>query len=503
MMIFNVSQRGTLLVAVLALLASCAKTPQTPTEGVVAAQHGRVKMLSAVGFKTSLIEASPEGRLSIGRGKDYTPINADPTTLFAQLEGSMELRRKTAWSIVEALLEPQPLTVNGASFEVPLWHTWYEGMRGNPEVRQKINEFIAALAACKADSSCHKSREDIAKEVVATQGEKNLALSLTSTNLSQVLHQFQGPTNNRGETLGHGFTLFSPAFVEHLLAQAEQVEKCGRLQTAWDVPPLSVTQFSYCLPEFPRSAVMVKAQWMQIDPSKPQGVTNPTDANALSRMIQTGTWPKGQATTLLPGSAYTVQTTDGKTFALQSVHFSTKDTRQWIWISLWWSPDPNTDFGEDRPASIARFTGGIWANYKMCVVSSFTEADPTPWRSFEATNKLGLAASLKAAKEAISAQKGPAPYDKPTSWCSNQNIERQDGNGRTNCIGCHQYASSWNPATNAQTEFGETLVGDSAFPQFGRSQRRVNFPSDFSWSFTNEGLADAIESAREANHFTW
>jgi hypothetical protein len=138
----------------------------------------------------------------------------------------------------------------------------------------------------------------------------------------------------------------------------------------------------------------------------------------------------------------------------------------------------------------------------MCVISSFTEADPTPWSSFEATQP-GLAASIKAAYEGVKAQAGPSPYDKPTSWCSNPNIERQTHNGRTNCIGCHQYASSWNPATNAQTEFNETYSGSSAFPQFGRSQRRTNFPSDFSWSFKDESVGQAIQEARAAEHFDW
>ena len=54
-----------------------------------------------------------------------------------------------------------------------------------------------------------------------------------------------------------------------------------------------------------------------------------------------------------------------------------KELDHWLWITLWWSPDPDSDFGADRPAAIAALPGP-WRNYKMCVTSSYLEGDPDP-----------------------------------------------------------------------------------------------------------------------------
>ncbi len=494
-----------LLAVVAASMAGCgpAHCPGEKCKETIAtkSQSSPIKILSAAHFKPEVSEASPEGRLLVGRGKDYTPLAGDPQMLFTQLEGSMELRRKTAWKIVEALLEPQTLQVNGESFDVPLWHTWFEGSSANPEVSERIKLLVAQVAACRAVPPCTKTLADIAKDVVAGSTSKNLVRSLTTANLSQVLRQSSDPQLNPGDELGRGFTLFSPAFVEHLLTQAPGVEKCT-LTTAWDSPPPSNTQFSPCIPEFPSSAVMVKASWALIASGSPSMSAPATDSAAVAAVIGSGKWPVSAQAPVTPASIYAVQTTSGQTFGLRSIHFSTKDTREWIWISLWWSPTPNVDFGADRPQSIARFNGGVWTNYKMCVTTSFTEKDPAPWHSFEGGQPT-LAAALRAGYEAIAQQAGVPPYDKVTSWCSNPNIETQTGNARTNCIGCHQYASAWNPATHAQTIFQQTLQADNAFPQFGRSARRSNFPADFSWSFEYEGSTEQIREAREAQHFEW
>src|SRR5262249_36929479 len=125
--------------------------------------------------------------------------------------------------------------------------------------------------------------------------------------------------------------------------------------------------------------------------------------------------------------------------------------------------DPTKDFGADRPASLASFNGGVWANYKMCVGSAFDEADPQPWSSYTGAQS-SLGASIKAVYDTIQSQintgitgpiavgnnisdsnfgpaaRGPwaAPHNKNTTWCTNPFIEVQAGNGRTSCIGCHQ-----------------------------------------------------------------
>ena len=50
--------------------------------------------------------ATQDGRVQIGRGKDYVPSTVDAQTLFVELEGSMKKRRDFAWKVVEQMLQP-------------------------------------------------------------------------------------------------------------------------------------------------------------------------------------------------------------------------------------------------------------------------------------------------------------------------------------------------------------------------------------------------------------
>lgn len=483
------------LLMALPCVASCEnvaeKSATEPAQGGV--------VVSAAGLDPTASEASKKGRLLIGRGKDYVHEQQDPGVLFKELEGSMFKRRQLAWKIVEAMLAPQELTIGGTKYAVPLWHTWYEGMSVNPEVRQKIALFVATVQACRADAQCKKTRAEMARETLADVGTKNLVRSLTEDNFTQTLKQFEG--NPEGE-LGQGFTLFSPRFVEHLLTHAEEIEKCDT-KTAWDKEPPSSTQFSHCLPEFPRDAVMVKTTWQELAKVNPTMSFAETDAKAMTAVIANGTWPL-EPRPEAPAdekSMYVVQATDKTKYGLTGIHFSTKDVREWVWVSLWWSPQPDGDFGEDRPASVKSYNNGVWANYKMCVVSAFAEGDAEPWSAF-ATAQPSLAAALRASHETLAKQVEAAPHDKVTTWCSNPNVETQTGNGRSSCIGCHQYSSTWNNATGKLTDFRDTLKKDGNFPQFGRSLRRKNFPADFAWSFSMEFKSD-IRMARDQLGFQW
>ena len=57
------------------------------------------------------------------------------------------------------------------------------------------------------------------------------------------------------------------------------------------------------------------------------------------------------------------------------------------------------------------------------------------------------------------------------SWCSNPYLEEGHGNASSNCIGCHQHGG-----TDLQAEAILT------YDDFGRTQLRNNFPSDYSWA---------------------
>jgi hypothetical protein len=132
-----------------------------------------------------------------------------------------------------------------------------------------------------------------------------------------------------------------------------------------------------------------------------------------------------------------------------------------MWISMWWSPDPDSDFGQDRPDDI-RALGGPWSNYKMCVVVAYEEGDPDPRGGFDGS----LGDALAAMHEG---QGGP-------TWCSDPYIEKGAKNAQTNCIGCHQHAG--NPALNSEA----VLADPTQFPKSGRTKVRQNFLFDYVWS---------------------
>lgn len=448
-------------------------------------------------------ELSPELRGLIKRGTDYQPIGGDSQALFDKLQGSMAERRKVAWSIVEKLIAPQTVVIDKVNYQIPLWHTWYEGSQGNPEFYGKIDLFYAKMNACKQaekDKKCPKSYDELAAETMndnkGAPQSKNLASTLTDANMKQTLAQLAGANGNvQADALGTGFTLFSPSFVQHVLAQSKGLMNCEadyakKYTAAWPAP--SDSQFSPCMTEFPTSAVMVKALWS--DESQPN-VAHDTTASGLTALFGQSAWPAGKNVPFDASKMYTVETKEGTKFGLRSIHFSTKDVREWIWISLWWDPEPNTDFGADRPASIK----GVWANYKMCVTTSFNERDPAPWKSYEASAP-SLAAALKANYDSLAAANIKAGNDPNhlTTWCTNPNIEVQENNNVTNCIGCHQYAGSWSTRTNSLTAFDETFApDDKLFPQQGRDRARNTFLTDFAWGVARyEQIPRRIRTSR-------
>jgi hypothetical protein len=144
----------------------------------------------------------------------------------------------------------------------------------------------------------------------------------------------------------------------------------------------------------------------------------------------------------------------------------TKELDHWQWITLWWSGDPDTDFGEDRPAAIAGL-GGPWKNYKMCVATDFQEGDPDPMGGFAEASPT-LASALASVHGGVGSP----------SWCSNPYLEEGPGNMATNCIGCHQHGGTNHTA--------ESIIGElDKFPEHGRTQLRNNFPHDYSWALSD------------------
>lgn len=214
---------------------------------------------------------------------------------------------------------------------------------------------------------------------------------------------------------------------------------------------------------FPVSAAAVSMEWRRSDLGLPLPDYD-TSGAGLARRLATASpsWGAGDAAAAPTEDSIYTAFAAGSVFQLTGMHIRTRELDRWVHITLWWSSQPDTDFGADRPASV-RALGGPWDFYKMCVVTDFDEGDADPDGGF-ASDAPTLAASLRAVHEGHG---GP-------SWCSNPYIDNAPGLVRSNCIGCHQHAM-----TGVRPE---TSVQDNVrYPGAGRRQVRNNFPADQLW----------------------
>lgn len=249
---------------------------------------------------------------------------------------------------------------------------------------------------------------------------------------------------------------------------------------------------------------ILKATWTRVG----FGVGLPafdTDADALAAKVGPGKlalWgdagdrtydaPADPTAPLNPGpdGIYTIANRAGSVFRLTGLHIMTKELRHWQWITLWWSDKPDSDFGEDRPASFEGLPSP-WRNYKMCVVVDYTESDPDP---------AGRYPDFPSLQAALAATQG-GEAGGGASWCSNPYIEHGAGNARTNCIGCHQHAGSAHRRDGEAFELEAVIGNDSPtagvlnpYPANGRLRVRNRFASDYSWAFSR--LDDLTELIR-------
>jgi hypothetical protein len=214
---------------------------------------------------------------------------------------------------------------------------------------------------------------------------------------------------------------------------------------------------------FPRDAVTIAAHWTRGDLAMPLP-TFDTSARALRRRFDSGdaSWGAGDGTAD-PGDdlIYTMTVPAGPSFRLAGMHIRTRELDTWMNITLWWSAEPDTDFGADRPATI-RALGGPWSSYKMCVAVDYAERDPEPGGGFE----VGAPSLADALREV---------HDR-ASWCSNPYIDAAPGLLRGNCAGCHQHAMGGRLP-------GEVALDPERFADGARGRTRNNEPSDGFWSF--------------------
>jgi hypothetical protein len=409
-------------------------------------------------------DMSPTDRLFVG---EAFPYPAD-TTLSAQLptlKTSIKARRDAAWKIAQRVLEP--VSIDNGTRTLPRFQTWY----AKEEVLPVLDHILRGQTS--ADLKAHRLPTD-AEVADGFAWEAARANGTAAGAADKVESRRQDLDTNGDQSLGGPErVLMSPETVGHLFENYSAITSClSAFPGPNDAPP-SDTNFAPCVgTEFPVGSVIVKARW--VPDTLPLDAWD-TTAAGVTGALTNGQWGTAPRSANPDGSAiYTMTLTNGIRMRLAAMHIMSKELRDWAWVSLFWSDQPQADFGADRPAS---FTGPF-ANYKMCTTVDFDESD-------DGTSLNGADPTLKAAYDAI---KGPR------TWCSNPYLEEGEHNGGTNCIGCHQHAGT-------DLDTSSIIQGDTAFPDGSRAKVRTNFPADYTF-ITSTGLALAAQFQAKVQQLT-
>jgi hypothetical protein len=393
-------------------------------------------------------DVNPADRKILGVPAAY-PADASLRGRQAELDGSMAARRAVAWATVRKVLQPVALAdpgvpSGGVMPTVPRFQTWY----AKDDFVRMWKELYRGLG-----TDGRKARAPLGATAVDAIFDWNAHMvdalpTWPADRYAEYVARLKTDEDWMAEGAGHRVS-YSPAVMTHLFDNYGRVLGCmnGIDAIAPDAAPIAPDNFTTCFDsELPIGAAVVKAQWRRAEFGA-KLPTFDTSADALARRWDAGAdWAVADAEdNPAADRIHTVRLANGNVFRLVGLHVITKELRKWLWVTMWWAPDGDGDFGADRPADLE--ADPIFRHYKMCVVSSHDERDPA---------------------------QPPGP-----TWCSNPYLERGAGNARTNCIGCHQHGgTSLKP---------ETIIGDETlFPANGRTELRANFPTDYSWALTRE-----------------
>ncbi|MCX6129133.1 MAG: hypothetical protein NTX25_08750, partial [Proteobacteria bacterium] len=250
---------------------------------------------------------------------------------------------------------------------------------------------------------------------------------------------------------------YSPMLVRSLVQQHKSLIACF----SGAHRPMSHEEFPQCWDEdLGSSAVVVKAAWQNV---KAPFFSYDTSAPSLEKIMSqpSASWQDIAIQMAVPASILAAQL-DNERVILPALHIMSRDRKDWLWVSVFWSNKPDDDFGEDRPAAV-KALGAPFDQYKICVVASFED-------EAEDLDELALHAP-----QLVAAYRSAMAGNPGSSWCSNPYLEFGQHNQRSNCIGCHQFAG-----TSAKSE--AILNEPSQFPSFGSRKERFNFPVDYIWS---------------------
>ncbi len=490
--------------------------------------------------------ARPTERKILGPGVDYDPVGAPgdaaELALAEKLATSFEARRTHGWGVFRRVI--RPVLVSGSRGSggsggsggaiVPVFQTWYDA----GEVQELFRTYYAMVREDRGRGAGQRSLEAIFTAAwVAYHEQKSISPDRNRVlydRFQGLLEQIQvdpgraGGLNGFGATAGvngRGVVLLSPQLVKAFMLNYEAVVRCQE-QAADTANPVQIrletgdlaAAFSKALQRFsddkfgacfgqplPRGAVAVKLTWSRVGgPASVAKVTSlanfdTTETGVAAMKGKSGTWriadqenSQRPRTVSVPDAnrIYRVRTDNGHEWALTGIHVTTRETREWVWITLWWGGDqPDGDFGGDRPDLCEAGASGdcadlgdyfaSWNSYKMCVVSAWREGDPlmnsATAAQFErgvgfggARWSDGLIAAARSTRAAYTAERRAAD-GRFFTWCSNPYIEFEAGMGDSNCIGCHQFASPGSTFDQAEHNRLDKIVKD--------------FPADFLWSF--------------------
>jgi hypothetical protein len=411
----------------------------------------------------SVVESDAVGRRILNQPQSYTPQwsgdASDPA-----LQTSMEMTRQVAWRVFGEVMQPvlfESRTKDGRLLqgEVPRFLTWYTIEDAQRWLRYALQQ---------------SSREAVDEGRPLTDDERRnadlfLAHELDTMpeplqlRLQSWLDQHPHPSAQDWAGLGGTSRIYySPEVMHAVLQNYAELGSCFQGRSR---PPALQERPSCFQKEWPRAAAIVKAAFWN---GKSAFKSYPTDAAALQSMMQneTGSWAQLAQDTANPDTIFSVNVGSNR-LLLPGIHIMTKDQKDWLWITAWWSADADRDFGADRPAFIQKL-GPLFSHYKICAVTRFQD-DAEDWAALSQKYP-DLAAAFEAARSGNPGQ----------SWCSNTYLEMGTHNQRSNCIGCHQFAG-----TDAQQD--KILQDAQQFPQHGSTQQRSTFVTDYVWSAAQGG----------------
>lgn len=400
----------------------------------------------------------------------------------AELAGSQRLRRQTAWQIAERVLRATPLRaeVGLAEATLPVWQTWH----AKDDITRIFRRIYSGLAPGE-----RSARGVLPPDAIdAAWAWNDGAVADFEEWTSERLDAYQRGIDAESEVAGLGGIYrvsYAPAASRRLLESHSEVLGCMEREPADELQSTCSGQraAAECLAgEFSDASVIVKASWRRSDLGARLPVYDTSAAGLERRLSERGGFAWGDADGYADPSAdeiYTLRLPGGNAFRLAGLHIMSKELEHWFWITLWWSPDPGADFGEDRPGTLPP----PFDHYKLCSVVSFAESDPDPAGS--SARHPSLAAALAATDEGVG---GP-------TWCSNPYLEAGAGNAATNCIGCHQHAGT-------QLRPEDILGSAEEFPEFGRTQVRQTFPADYVFAPTQGDDLGAMFEETEGHFLT-